>query len=133
MDETRHDTKQRYFTIKRKAISLLDTESEVLYQPPVLGREFVVLSAFMQVRTHAGTNSDEPNITIDNGTNGQDIVAAVDSVGHVEGAVQRLTVIGNLLVNYANPLRLRKTDAAGGSTAYDVDIVVALLEISDVA
>lgn len=131
MDETRHDTNDSIVRIKRKAISLLNTTTETLFDPP-RGRQFVVLDAIMQIRQHVGTNSDQPNIQIDNGTNGQDIVAAVDSAGNVEGSIQRLTVVGNYVVDWSKPLRLRKGDAANGSTTYKVDLIITLLEISDI-
>src|SRR5436190_23569986 len=93
---------------------------EVLWQPPV-GRQFMLNRAYVKVRNHTGTNTDDPEISLDNGTDGQTVVAAVDLSSQIVGAVQRLTVVGNTPFDHDNPLRLQISDAPAGSTVYDVD------------
>lgn len=129
---TRHETGKFMWRKKVKKVNMLALlPDEILWQPQ-FGRQFMLLWAFVKVRNHEGVNSDDPNISIDNGTDGQDVVAAVDLASQVVGTVQRLTVIGNLLFDHDNPLRLQIADAPAGSTVYDVDIILIAAEISEI-
>lgn len=132
MDFTRHETKNAVWRKKVKKVNMLALlADEVLWRPP-LGRQFMLSRAYVQVRNHTGTNTDDPEISLDNGTDGQAVVAAVDLASQVEGTVQRLTVIGNLLIDNEHPLRLQISDAPAGSTVYDVDFIFFVDEISQI-
>lgn len=128
---SRHETARAIWRKKVKKINMLALDSEILWQPPA-NRQFVLLHAIVKVRNHEGVNSDDPEIQIDNGTDAQNFVAAVDLASQVVGSVQRLAVIGNFAFDYDNPLRLRITDAPAGSTVYDVDLILVALEISEI-
>lgn len=119
----------RIFRKKVRRIDLLNnTDTETLFQP-VPGRQFVLLSAFLKIR-QKGTNTDAPNITLTTaGTGGGANVAAVDTLV-ADGAVQRLAVVGNYVIDYDHPLTITKPDAAGGSTEFKVDVIMQLMEIS---
>lgn len=131
MDNTRQDSATRIRTKKVKKISLLNTTTETIWKP-TYGRKFILTGAIVLVREHVGTNSDLANITLDNGTDGQTLVTALDVTPIVTGGAQRLTVIGNHLITYDTPLRIKKPDAAGGSTTYDIDLILTALELSEV-
>lgn len=129
---TRHETQHATWRKKIKKVNVLALlADEVLWQPQY-GRQFMLSRAYIKVRNHTGTNTDLPAISLDNGTDGQDVVAAVDIASTVVGAVQRLTVIGNLLFDHDKPLRLQISDAPAGSTVYDVDIILFADEISEI-
>lgn len=128
---SRHETARAIWRKKVKKINMLALDTVVLWQPPA-NRQMILLHAIAKVRNHEGVNSDDPEIQIDNGTNGQNNVAAVDLASQVVGDVQRLAVVGNYAFDYDHPLRLRITDAPAGSTVYDVDLILVALEISEI-
>lgn len=133
MDDTRHDTKEFLFRKVIKDIDLLATPANQDLFTPRPGETFMVQSAFMRVRETAGTETDAANFQIDDGTDGNDIVASVSAISTEENAVQRLAVVGNFPLTQDKPLRLRYTDAAGGLTALKVDLIFSLMKISNIA
>lgn len=122
------DSFGRLFRKKIRRINLLNTTTETIFQPAP-GRQFVLLQSFLKIH-QTGTNTDAPNITLTTtGTGGGATVAAVDTLV-ADGAVQRLTVVGNLIIDFDHPLTITKPDAANGSTYFKVDLILLLLEIS---
>lgn len=133
MTEHSYDNFPRIRTTKIRGVSFTTAAvaaaaTKVLFRPQ-LGRRFIVDRVVTTVRDTAGTISSAPTATIDNGTNGQDIVADTTVTGAV-GAVKRHTVIqNNLLVTNATPLRMRKTGAATGATKHLLDVAVVMTEL----
>lgn len=107
--------------IKMKSISLMNTTGLNIWRPG-RGVSFILTEAYMKVRETTGVNTTPPEIIIDNGTNGQNLVTQVATV-ITKGAYQRLAVIGNHVVDNSKPLRLRKAVAAEGSTKFLVDLI----------
>lgn len=116
------------FRKKVKAVSALAAiVGDVIFRPQP-GTQYVLARAYAKVRTVEGTVSDQPNISLTNGTTAT--VAAVDLVGTV-GLVQRLTVTGNVVIDNDHPLTLVSADAQDGGTVYDYDLILFVDKLSD--
>lgn len=128
-----YDTRKRIFTKKIRSIDL--TPAQTTAKPtvtlfrPVPGRDFLVKNIWTQVKSVAGTVSDTPNILIDNGTDASNVVADVALVATDELVVQH-TIAAIKVINYANPLRLKKTDEATGATAFLINIIIEMVELT---
>lgn len=123
------ETNEHLFRKKIKRINLLNTDTETIFRPAP-GRLFILIAAVLKIH-QVGTNSDAPNITLTTaGAGGGATVAAVDTLV-ADGAVQRLTVVGNYPISYDNYLTITKPDAANGSTTFAVDLSLLLMELSD--
>lgn len=133
MHETAHDTKEFFFRKVLKNVDLLATPANQNIFTPRPGEQWMVTQAFFRVRKTEGTETDPADFQIDNGTDGQDIVATTTSISTAVNDVKRLTVAGNHVVTQAKPLRLRITDAAGGLTELKGDFIVGLMKISEIA
>lgn len=133
MQVTHHETKEYLFRKVIRAIDLLATPANETLFTPRPGEIWMVQSAFMRVRSTAGTESDAANFQIDNGTDGNDIVATLSAISTEEDAIQRLAVVGNYSLTQDKPLRLRYTDAAGGLTELTVDLIFSLMKVSNIA
>ena len=120
-DESSHETWSTVFRKRIRKISGLATEVGKVIWRPQPGRQFALSRAYAKVRTQVGTNSDAPNINVSNGTT--NTIAGVDLLV-AQGAVQRLTVTGNVIFDYDNPLTLVVSDAGAGSTTLDYDLIL---------
>jgi hypothetical protein len=132
-DENRHDTKEHIFRKVVKNIDFLAAPANQNLFVPRPGEQFAVLDAFFRVRKTAGVETDPADFQIDNGTDGQDIVATTTTVSSAVNAFKRLTVAGNNIITQDKPLRLRYTDAAGGLTELKGDLIFNLMKLSEVA
>lgn len=132
LNDNRRDTREFIFRGVYKNVDLLATPAAVTVFTPAPGEQWMVLAAFQRVRATAGTETDPADYQIDNGTNGNDIVATTTSVSAAVNDVKRLTVTGNHVVTQAKPLRLRITDAAGGLTEFKADFIFSLMKISEI-
>lgn len=130
MNESHHETEHRIVTRKLRSIDLVDIVTDpdqVIFRPPV-GQEYAVLNVFAKGRVIEGVLTDAPDVTIDNGTTGQDIVASF-AMPSTEVTERKTVLQNNLLVTNTTPLRLLKTDATDATT-YLGDITVVLLRVS---
>lgn len=105
------------------------TPNQLVFQPPK-GYYYFVTRVWTHNRSVTGTVSDAPAILLDNGTDGNNIVAAVDLPTTDQAFKQQTVASTVLVVSHANPLRLKSTDGADGSTKFLVDVTVELLEFS---
>lgn len=128
MNATSHETWNTRFRKKVKAISALVTSTGVVIFRPHPGTQYVLESAYARVRKITGTVTDAPNIKLTNGTT--DTVAAVDITVPALG-VQRLAVVGNVVVDYDHPLTLVSADAADGATVFTYDLILFVDKLSD--
>lgn len=101
---------------------------------PRPGETWVVDKVFTRIRDKAGTETTPASITLDNGTDGQNVVAsvAVPVTGAIGSTVQH-TVLPNIRLTSAAPLRLKHTVKSVGSTTNKQDVIVTLLKLSEIA
>jgi hypothetical protein len=132
LNDNRRDTREFFFRGVYKNVDLLATPEAITVFTPAPGEQWMLLAAFQRVRATEGVESDPADFQIDNGTDGQDIVATTTSVSAAENDVKRLTVTGNHVITQEKPLRLRITDAAGGLTEFKADFIFALMKISEI-
>lgn len=128
-----HETWQHHTVRKKiKKIDLLTvpTDPYIVLWRPAPGRQFVVTELFSKVRNTAGTQSDEPNVLFDNGSNGSNIVADVTVVSTANN-VQKYTLSATKVIDYDHPLRVKITDAPAGLTEIDIDVIVFARKLSD--
>lgn len=113
---------------KIKSISLLATiAGQVVFRPKV-GESYILTQAFVKNRTVTGTVTTAPHTKLTNGTT--DTVADVAQVT-TANTYQRLAVVGNVVIDSDNPLTLVVGTAQVGGTVFLVDLIVALLRVSD--
>jgi hypothetical protein len=135
MHVSHHETAQAIFTKKVKAVSLVAStpaEPEVVLFQPEGAQQFMLTQAFVRVRNRDATAPGvAPQVAISDGTNNH--VGPVALASHAEGFVQRLAVVGNIIVDATHPLTLEKSAIATTTLQYDVDVIVVLVKVSDVA
>ena len=133
MDDNSHDTKEFFFRKVYKNVDFLATPTTPTIFTPRPGEQWGVMGAWFKVRKTAGVETDPADFQIDNGTNGNDIVATTTTISTAVNDFKRLTVTGNHVITQAKPLRLRITDAAGGLTELKGDLIFSLMKLSEVA
>lgn len=128
-----HDSDQMIFTKSIPSIDLTVAgvaadATTVLFRPPA-HTVFILTDLITENELVTGTVSDAPGIIVDNGTNGQDLVAAVD-LATTQAAYKRHTMASTTLVlDHDNPLRLRSADGANGSTAFNVTFHITIRQL----
>lgn len=130
MNENTYETWKFFFRKKIRRINLLALLADadgVLWRPAV-NEQFMLAHAIIKIH-NIGVNSDAPNIRLR--ANAVDIVAAVDTLV-ADGAVQRLAVVGNQVIDHDHPLTLAILDAPAGSTTLDMTLVLIAFKISDI-
>lgn len=133
MRDNAHDTKEFIFRLVKKNIDFLATPANTTLFTPRPGEQWAVVDAFYRVRATAGTESDPADFQVDNGTNGQDIIATTTTISTAANDFKRLTVAGNHILTQEKPLRLRITDAAGGLTELKGDLIFSLMKLSEIS
>lgn len=128
------DSGRRIFTKKYRSVDLTvagvtANATQLMFRPPT-GTKWYVKQVYTHVRDVAGTVTDAPNITIDNGTDTENFVAAVD-LGTAEDAFKQHTLASTTrILDHDHPLRLKSNDGADGSTTFLVDVIVELIQIT---
>lgn len=119
---------RNYARKKVKSISLLATiAGQVVFRPKV-GESYILQAGFVKNRTVTGVVTTAPHTKLTNGTT--DTVADVAQVT-TANTYQRLTVVGNVVIDNDNPLTLVVGTAQIGGTVFLVDLIVFLVRVSD--
>jgi hypothetical protein len=130
MNPTSHETWPTRFRKRIKAINTLvaiPAPGEVIFRP-VPGTQYVLESAYVRVRNIDGAVTDAPNISLTDGTTAT--VAGVDLLT-VEKKVQRLAVVGDVVIDYDHPLSLVVSDAGAAAGAMTHDLILFVDKISE--
>lgn len=101
--------------------------ADVIWRPN-RGETWVLLHGFYKRRQIVGVVSDDPSLSLTDGTSL--IVGAVDLVN--TNAYQRLVLTGpNVVITNEAPLTLAITDAPAGATVWNYDLILFFARLSD--
>jgi hypothetical protein len=133
------DSRRRRYTKKVRHVDLTvagvtAAPTTILFQPAYNTR-WLLVGAYAENVGLTGTITDAPAVLMDNGTDsgsgGTNLVAGVD-LSTTDKVVKIFTLAApGTVLDYLHPLRLKSTDGADGSTAFPVNIILELLQLSN--